>query len=55
MPRRKKERGRPIENVLPPRIDAMAEEIADVVMRAKPKQSWLYMEEAEKRRKRTRS
>ena len=51
MPKPKKERGRPVSNVLPPRIDAPAEEIADVVMRAKPKQSWRYMEEAEERRK----
>ena len=29
MPRKKKPRGRPVENVLPPRIDARPEEIAD--------------------------
>ena len=29
MGRKKKERGRPVENVLPPRIDATPEEIAD--------------------------
>ena len=29
MPRKKKPRGRPVEKVLPPRIDARPEEIAD--------------------------
>ena len=33
MPRPKKERGRPIENKLPPRIDASPEQIADAFFR----------------------
>ena len=35
MPRRKKERGRPMERRYPPRIDAPPEEIARVVLGAK--------------------
>ena len=34
MPRQKKEMGRPIERMYPPRIDATPEEIAHVVMNA---------------------
>ena len=33
MPRQKKERGRPTENPLPPRIDARPEEIAEAFFR----------------------
>ena len=35
MPRRKKERGRPMERGYPPRIDATPETIANVVLNAK--------------------
>ena len=36
MPRRKKDRGRPMERRYPPRIDAPPEVIARVVLNAKP-------------------
>lgn len=39
MPRKKKERGRP-SRPYPPRIDASPEEIARVVLRAKPKRKF---------------
>ena len=45
MPRTKKQRGRPVENPRPERIDASPEEIADVVLRAKPRQTWRFEEE----------
>ena len=35
MPRRKKERGRPMKRLYPPRIDAAPEVIANVVLNAK--------------------
>ena len=35
-PKSKKKRGRPVKHPLPERIDATPEEVADVVMRAKP-------------------
>ena len=44
MPRTKKQRGRPVENPRPERIDASPEEIADVVLRARPKQTWRFEE-----------
>ena len=50
MPRKKKARGRPVEYAMPERIDATPEEIADVVLRAKPPRTWRYMEEAERKR-----
>ena len=34
-----------MENPRPERIDASPEEIADVVLRAKPKQAWRFEEE----------
>ena len=34
--------GRPPVYELPPRIDATPEEIAEVVLRAKPPKAWLY-------------
>ena len=44
--------GRPTERIYPERIDASPEEIADVVLRAKPKKVWRYeQEEAERRRR----
>ena len=39
MPRKKKERGRP-SRLLPPRIDATAEEIAEKVLQVKPKRKF---------------
>ena len=50
MPRTKKPRGRPVENPRPERIDASPEEIAEVVLRAKPKQTWRFEEEREEKR-----
>ena len=50
MPRTKKQRGRPVENPRPERIDASPEEIADVVLRAKPKQTWRFEREADLKR-----
>ena len=37
-------RGRPLKYEMPERIDASPEEIAQVVLRAKPKKKWRYME-----------
>ena len=42
MPRQKKPRGRPVIYVRPERIDVSPEEIAEVVLRAKPKQEWRF-------------
>ena len=39
----KRGRGRPPKFVMPERIDASPEEIADVVMRAKPPKEWQYL------------
>ena len=50
MPRAKKPRGRPVEHPKPERIDASPEEIAEVVLRAKPKQTWRFEEERRKER-----
>ena len=44
----KRPRGRPVEKPYPERIDASPEEIADVVLRAKPKKVWRYEQEARK-------
>ena len=52
MARPKKPRGRPVKYPMPERIDASPEEIADVVLRAKPKQVWKYEEEAGRNRRR---
>ena len=48
MPRKKKTRGRPPVLTMPERIDASPEEIAEVVLRAKPKKVWRFMEQAQK-------
>ena len=49
MPRKKKERGRPVVYVMPDMlIDATPEEIAETVLKAKPPTRWKYMEEAER-------
>ena len=45
MPRSKKSKGRPVKYVMPKRIDASPEEIAEVVLRAKPKKFWRYEKE----------
>ena len=47
MPKRqKKPLGRPPKHPMPERIDASPEEIAEVVLKAKPKETWRYEEEA---------
>ena len=43
----KRGRGRP-EKLYPERIDASPEEIARVVLKAKPKKDWSYLEEKAK-------
>ena len=46
MPRPKKRRGRPPKLVMPTRLDGVTpEQVADVVMKAKPKEVWRYEEE----------
>ena len=45
MPKTKKQRGRPVKYPRPERIDASPEEIAEVVLRAKPKKVWRFEEE----------
>ena len=42
---KKKQRGRPVKYLMPERIDASPEEIAEVVLRAKPKEVWRYDQE----------
>ena len=46
MPRAKKRRGRKPKLVMPPKLDGVTpEQVADVVLRAKPKQVWRYEQE----------
>ena len=45
-------RGRPVQYDLPDRIDATPEEIAEVVLGAKPKHTWRYEEETGRKRTR---
>ncbi len=45
MPKTKKQRGRSVKYPRPERIDASPEEIAEVVLRAKPKQAWRFEQE----------
>jgi hypothetical protein len=45
MPRKKKDRGRPVKHPMPPKIDADPETIAEVVLQAKPKKVWRYEQE----------
>ena len=53
MPNQKKRpRGRPVKHEIPERIDASPEEIAEVVLRAKPKKTWRYEQEAGRPRQR---
>ena len=51
MPKSKKPRGRPPKYPMPERIDATPEQIADVVMRAKPKEVWRYEQETGRNRR----
>ena len=44
-PEPKRGPGRPPEFVMPPRIDAPPDEIARVVLQAKRKKRWKYMQE----------
>jgi hypothetical protein len=46
MPRPKKPRGRPVKYQLPEPIDATPEEVARIVLKAKPKDAWTFEEEA---------
>ena len=50
MARKKKARGRPVVYVMPDMLieGASPEEIAEMVLQAKPPMRWKYMEEAEK-------
>ena len=43
MPKRKKERGRPMEHKYPPRIDATAEEIAQAMFSVPADRDWEYL------------
>ena len=43
-PRRKKERGRPLENRYPPRVDATPEDIAQAMFSLPAGRKWEYME-----------
>ncbi|MDE2815574.1 MAG: hypothetical protein OXM03_00280 [Chloroflexota bacterium] len=47
MSKEKKPRGRPRKYEMPEPIDASPEEIAQVVLRAKPKKVWKFEQEAE--------
>ena len=52
MARSKKPRGRPEKYPHPEPIDASPEEIAHVVLRAKPKDEWRFEKEFNRKRKR---
>ena len=43
-PKPKKKRGRPVKYPMPERIDATPEEVAEVVLQAKPKTDWRYLQ-----------
>jgi hypothetical protein len=45
MPRKKKRRGRPPKLEMPEPIDADADHVAEVVLRAPPKEVWRFEEE----------
>ena len=45
----KRERGRPAKWEYPERIDASPEEIADVVLGARPKKTWRFEEDRKRR------
>ena len=46
MPRPKKPRGRPVKYQLPEPLDMAPEEVARIVLQAKPKDTWRFEEEA---------
>ncbi len=48
----KQGRGRPVQFAMPDRIDATPEEIAEVVLGAKPKTTWRYEEDTGRKRTR---
>ena len=48
MPKPKKPRGRPSKLTMPEPIDTTPERIAEVVLRAKPKEAWRYLEQEKK-------
>ena len=50
MSTKRKRRGRPPVLKMPEPINASPEEIAEVVLRAKPKKAWRFEEEAEESR-----
>ena len=52
MAKSKRQRGRPPVLRMPERIDASPEEIAEVVLAAKPKRTWRFVEEWNQERKR---
>ena len=46
MARPKKQRGRPVKYELPEPVDMAPEELARIVLQAKPKETWRFEEEA---------
>ena len=46
MPKQKKPRGRPVKYELPEPINASPEDVARIVLQAKPKKAWRFEEEA---------
>ena len=52
MPKQKKLRGRPLKYQMPDPIDATPEEVAEVVLRAKPKKVWRYEQETGRSKRR---
>ena len=52
MATKKKPRSRPPKHTLPEPIDATPEEVARVVLQAKPKETWRFEEEAGRSAKR---
>jgi hypothetical protein len=46
MPRPKKQRGRPVKYQLPEPLDMTPEKLAQTVLKAPPKASWRFEEEA---------
>ena len=51
MARPKKQRGRPPKYEMPERIDASPEEIAEMVLGAKPKETWRYEQKSGRTRR----
>ena len=51
MARPKKPRGRPVKYQLPESVDMAPEELARIVLKAKPKETWRFEEEAGLNRK----